>query len=184
MTSSMSFMFFGRKALFAAALMPAFVFQAQAQEIAESHLNAARAAIAAIKATDQFDSILPRAAEALREELLRKDPNLVEQINTVVNDKTVLLAGRRSDLETEAARTYARVFSEEELNGITTFYTSSAGQKLLSDGPIVVRELLKAANIWQEGIARDLAVEVGKELRTLVPPAAPVAETAPAKSGG
>ena len=180
----MSFTSFGRKALFAAALMPAFIFSAQAQEISDSHLKAARAAVTAIKATDQFDTILPRAAETLRAELLRKDPNLVEQINTVVNDKSVLLASRRADLETEAARAYARVFTEEELNGITTFYTSTAGQKLLSDGPIVVRELVKAANIWQEGIARDLAMEVGKELRVLVPPAAPVAETAPTKSGG
>ena len=180
----MSFMSFGRKAIFAAALMPAFIFSAQAQEIAESHLKAARAAVTAIKATDQFDTILPRAAENLRAELLRKDPNLVDQINSVVNDKTVLLAGRRADLETEAARAYARVFTEEELNGITTFYTSTAGQKLLSDGPIVVRELIKAANIWQEGIARDLSSEVGKELFKLIPPAAPVAETAPVKSGG
>jgi uncharacterized protein len=180
----MSFTSFGRKAFFAAALMPALLLPAKAQEIAESHLNAARAAIVAIKATDQFDAILPRAAETLRAELLRKDPNLVDQINTVINDKTVLLAGRRSDLETEAARAYARVFTEEELNGIAAFYTSPAGQKLLSDGPIVVRELIKAANIWQEGIARDLAVAVGKELRILVPPTAPVAETAPAKSGG
>ena len=180
----MSFTSFGRKAFFAAALVPALIFSAQAQEIADSHLKAARGAITAIKATDQFDTILPRAAETLRAELLRKDPNLVEQINTVVNDKSVLLASRRADLETEAARAYARVFTEEELNGITTFYTSTAGQKLLSDGPIVVRELVKAANIWQEGIARDLAMEVGKELRVLVPPAAPVAEIAPAKSGG
>ena len=180
----MKFMSYGRMALLAAALMPVFLSPAKAQEIAESHLNAARAAITAIKATDQFDSILPRVAETLRAELLRKDPNLVEQINTIVNDKTVLLAGRRQDLETEAARSYARVFTEEELSGISTFYTSSAGQKLLSDGPIVVRELIKAANIWQEGIARDLAVEVGKELRAIAPAAAPVAETAPAKSGG
>lgn len=180
----MNLMSFGRKAVLAAAFLPALLGSAWAQEIAESHLNAARAAITAIKATDQFDTILPRAAETLREELLRKDPNLVDQINTVVNDKTVLLAGRRADLETESARAYARVFTEVELNGITEFYTTPAGQKLLSDGPIVVRELIKAANIWQEGIARDLAVEVGKELQILVPPTAPVTEVAPVKSGG
>ena len=183
----MKFTSFGRKALFAAALVPAFILPAKAQEIVESHLNAARAAITAIKATDQFDSILPRTAEALRGELLRKDPNLVELINTIVNDKTVLLAGRRADLETEAARSYARIFTEEELNGITTFYTSSAGQKLLSDGPIVVRELIRAAEIWQQGIARDLALEVGKELQVLVPAAAPAVDGAAApavKSGG
>jgi uncharacterized protein len=179
----MGLMSFGRKAIFAAALLPALMLPATAQEIAESHLNAARAAIVAIKATDQFDAILPRAAETLRAELLRKDPNLVDQINTVVNDKTVELAGRRADLETEAARAYARVFTEDELKGIASFYSSPAGVKLLSDGPIVVRELIKAANIWQEGIARDLAVSVGKELRALVPNT-PAVDPAPANSGG
>jgi uncharacterized protein len=156
-----------------------------AQEISESHLAAARAAIAATDATDQFDSILPRAAEALRSELLRKDPNLVEQINAVVTDKTVVLAGRRADLETEAARVYARVFTEDELKAMAAFYESPAGKKLLSDGPIVIRELIKAANIWQDGIARDLAVEVGTELRALVPasPAADGAAPAPASGG-
>ncbi len=183
----MKFMSFGRKALLAAALVPAFLLQANAQEIAESHLNAARAAVTAIKATDQFDAILPRTAEALRGELLRKDPNLVQLINTIVNDKTVMLAGRRADLETEAARSYARVFTEEELNGIAAFYTSPAGQKLLLDGPIVVRELIRAADIWQQGIARDLALEVGKELQAQVPAAEPATDgtAAPAaKSGG
>jgi uncharacterized protein len=159
---------------------------AKAQEISESHLNAARAAIAATDATDQFDNILPNAAELLRAELLRKDPNLLDQINTVVTDKTIVLAGRRADLETEAARVYARVFTEDELKAIAAFYETPAGKKLLSDGPIVIRELIKAANIWQEGIARDLAVEVGTELRALVPasPAAADGAATPAPASG
>jgi uncharacterized protein len=175
---------FGRSTLaaFAFALFP--LQHAVAQEISESHLNAARAAIVSTDATDQFDNILPRAAEALRAELLRKDPNLVEQINAVVTDKTLLLAGRRADLETEAARAYARVFTEEQLKEITAFYSSDAGKKLLADGPIVIRELIKAANIWQEGIGRDLAIEVGKELRALVPASPAAAEGATAGSGG
>jgi uncharacterized protein len=169
-------------AAMALALLP--VHSALSQEISESHIEAAKAAIASTDATDQFDSILPRAAETLRAELLRKDPNLSEQINTVITDKTLLLAGRRADLETEAARAYARVFTEEQLAEITAFYSSETGKKLLADGPIVIRELLKAANIWQEGIARDLAVEVGKELRALVPSSPAVDPNASTASGG
>ena len=71
---------------------------------------------------------------------------------------------RRTDLEKEAALAYARVFSEEDLNAIAAFYNSEAGKKLLSDGPIVTRELFKAADIWQRGVARDLAQSVGAKL--------------------
>jgi hypothetical protein len=179
----MKFAISGRKAMFAAALLPFLAQGVAAQEIAQSHLDAARVAIKALNATDQFDRILPTAAETLRQELLKKDPNLSEQINTIITDQTIALAGRRSDLESEAARVYARVFSEEELKAISAFYDTPAGQKLMKEAPILVRELVKAANIWQDGIARDLAQNVGAELAK-VAPNLPVEEAQPAQQGG
>ena len=44
----------------------AFAFQASAQEIPESHIKAAKAAISAVRATDAYDNILPAAAIAPR----------------------------------------------------------------------------------------------------------------------
>ncbi|KXF76975.1 hypothetical protein ATN84_13380 [Paramesorhizobium deserti] len=148
----------------AALAVMAGIHAAQAQEISESHLAAARQAIAAIDATEQFDAILPRAAQALKAELIQKDPNLEDLITKTVDEQALTLASRRADLETEAARAYANTFSEEELKAISAFYGSPAGKKLISEGPIVTREVLKAANIWQNGIARDLAQSVGDVL--------------------
>ncbi|GGA83974.1 hypothetical protein GCM10011491_09290 [Brucella endophytica] len=148
----------------AAFAMIAGVNAASAQEISESHLAAARQAIAAIDATEQFDGILPRAAQALKAELIQKDPNLEEIITKTVDEKALALAARRADLETEAARAYAKSFSEEDLKAISAFYESQAGKKLIAEGPIVTREVLRAANIWQNGIARDLAQSVGEAL--------------------
>lgn len=155
-----------------AALVVAAPF-AQAQEITEAHLKSARAAIAAIGATDQFDNILPSLATNLKEELINKDPNLEAIVSATVDDKTLALASRRTDLENEAARAYATNFSQEELDQIATFYNSDAGKKLITEGPIVTREVLKAADIWQRGIARDLAEEVGKTLQEVAKAQAP-----------
>jgi hypothetical protein len=155
---------------------------AQAQDtntnnnITPSHLAAARAAISAIKATDQFDSILPGVAQQLKGELIQKDPNLESIIGAAVDEQALALAARRADLENEAARAYAVSFSEEELNAITGFYNSEAGKKLLSEGPIVTREVMKAAGIWQRGIARDLAQAVAEKV------VAAAAATAPAQT--
>ncbi len=151
-----------------------------AQDISETHLAAARAAISAIHATDDFDNVLPQAATALKSELIRKNPDLVELINTTVDEQAIELASRRVDLEREAAQAYARVFSEQELNDIRTFYESPTGKKLLSDGPIVSREVLKAGEIWRRGIARDLAQMVGQKIQTTV---APKEGAAPAGDG-
>ncbi len=165
-----------------------------AQDVPETHLQAARSAIAAIHATDSFDNILPGAAAALEQQLIQKNPDLEALINNIVSEKALELAARRADLEKEAALAYAKLFSEDDLKAIAAFYSSDAGKKLLEQGPAVSAQLIKAADIWQNGIARDLAQQVGEALQkaagTKAPApaaddaAAPADDAAPAEDGG
>ncbi|WP_454286677.1 DUF2059 domain-containing protein [Rhizobium arsenicireducens] len=129
---------------------------AWAQEVPAEHVQAARAAIAALGVTDRFDDILPGVSDRLKSQLIQAYPNLQDKISETVDSEALKLAPRRGDLEREAALVYAKAFSAEELNAMTAFYTSDAGKKLLKDGPIAMRELMKAADIWTAGIARDL----------------------------
>ena len=159
----------------------AFSSYATAQEVSPEHMKQARAAITAIGATNQFDSILPQAAEALKSEMIQKDPNLEALITSTVDTEVLALVARRGDLENEAARVYAKVFSEAELKAIGDFYATDVGKKLLSDGPLATRQLIDAANIWQAGVGRDLAQNVGEKIKATAPadpvPAEPVPAT-------
>lgn len=147
------------------ALSAMLVANSQAQEeVSDAHLSAARKAISAIRATDEFDGIISAAAAELKVQLYQKNPDLQPLISIIVDETALGLASRRTDLEREAALAYAKAFTEGELNDIATFYTSATGKKLIADGPIVTRELFKAADIWRAGIARDLAVESGKKI--------------------
>jgi hypothetical protein len=146
---------------------------AEDENISDSHLAAARAVVAAIHATDEFDKILPQAAAALKQTLIQKNPDLQDIIIKTVDDETIALVARRADLEKEAALAYARAFSEPDLTAIAAFYNTDAGKKLLTDGPIVTRELFKAADIWQRGIARDLAQNVGAKMDAIIKSQAP-----------
>ena len=159
----------------AAAAMLAGVSFASAQEISDSHLKAARAAITSIKATDSMDSILPQANQMLKIELIQKNPNLEEDIVRIVDEETLAIAPRRGDLEKEVAIAFAKAFTEQELTEIANFHNSPAGKKFLSDSPIVGREVSKAVDIWQLGIARDLSQAVGKKLAEVSPAAQPPA---------
>jgi len=159
-----------RRSTAAVATVLMLALPAGAQEIAESHLKAARAAISALGTTAEFDNILPQAAQALKNELINKNPDMVQLISQTVDQKALDLASRRGDLEREAATIYAKVFSEQELNEIATFYNGAAGKKLLQDGNIAFRELTQAAGIWQRGLARDLAQQVGEELNLKAQP--------------
>lgn len=136
----------------------------RAQDVTDEQIKAARAAIEAINATNGFDNILPNLAERLKTTLIQSSPNYQELITKTVDEKALELAVRRADLEREAATIYAKTFSVEQLNAITAFYTSDAGKKLLKDGPIASREMIKAADIWAAGISRDLNTAATKEL--------------------
>ena len=148
----------------AAALALAIVAPASAQEISESHLAAARDAIGAIRATAQFDNILLAAALNLKSQLIQANPDQEAIISATVDETALALAGRRGDLEAEAARVYANYFTEDELRSIAEFYGSEAGQKLLANGPQATRDVLRAADIWSRGINRDLTLEAGEAL--------------------
>ena len=136
-----------------------------AQEPSTEHLAAARQAIKALGATQQFDAILPNAAQGLKASLIQTAPNYQEIISATVDETALSMVGRRADLEREAASIYAKNFSVDDLNAITAFYESPAGKKLLETGPIVTRELLRAAEVWSNGISRDLTIETETSLR-------------------
>lgn len=148
----------------AATILIAAAAPSMAQDISDTHLAAARSAVSAMGATTDFDNILPQVAQALKSELIQKNPDMQSVIVEVVDQTALSLAARRGDLEREAAVAHARVFAEQELTQITEFYNSETGKKLLRDGPIVAREVIQAAEIWQRGIARDLAQQVSQEL--------------------
>lgn len=162
-------------AIVAASAFLAFSMPTYAQDVSETHLKAAHDAIKAIHATDDFDNILPQAAAALQAQLIQKNPDISQLIAKVVSEQALALATRRADLEKEAALAYAKLFSEKELNDIAIFYNSEAGKKLITDGPVATRDIFKAAQIWQNGIARDLAQQVGEALAAAANTKAPEA---------
>ena len=146
----------------------------KAQDVTEEQIKTARAAIDAIGATSSFDNILPGLAVRVKSTFVQASPNHESEINAVVDEQALALAPRRADLENEAATIYAKTFTQDELKSIADFYNSPVGKKLLADGPIATREVMKAAEIWAAGIDRDLRTESGKKLDATV--GAPVTE--------
>lgn len=141
---------------------------AKAQDVTDEQIKTARSAIDAIGATSRFDNILPGLANRVKATFVQASPNHEAEINAVVDEQALALAPRRADLEKEAATIYAKTFSQEELKAIADFYGSPAGKKLLADGPIATREVMKAAEIWAAGVDRDLRTESGKKLDSML----------------
>ncbi|WP_208438112.1 DUF2059 domain-containing protein [Bartonella taylorii] len=147
-----------------AAVFVVNIGMAYAQGVSEQHLDSARKAISAIRATDQFDSFLPNAAHDFKNELISDDPNLATSISDIVDKQALALAKRRSDLEKEIAHVYAKYFTQEELDAITAFYSSDTGKKFLTEVPNIARDAYSTFDTWRSALMQDLIKNVKKEM--------------------
>ncbi|BBE71813.1 DUF2059 domain-containing protein [Oharaeibacter diazotrophicus] len=137
---------------------------AAAEDYAASHIAAAREAIAAAHASEQFDAILPVLADQAKALFQRSNPALVQEIDSVVNDVALSLASRRPELERELERVWAARFTEEELKAITAFYESPVGKKFGENMPLVIQDSMRSAGIWRDAISTELVTKSRDEL--------------------
>ncbi len=136
-----------------------------AQDVSEAHTEAARKAMVATGATERLDNILPGVAARVKTTLIQNRPDIEAEISATVDEVAITLAGRRGSLEEEVAKIYTQMFSEEELETITVFFSSETGNKFLSQTPFLFRSIDQASAVWSRGIARDLTKEVGDKMR-------------------
>lgn len=148
--------------VFVISLAPSF-----AQEPSQSHLESAKAAISATGTSAPLDNILPIMADQAKTQMISGRPDIAATISDIVDNATIALAPRRGDLENEVAAIYAKVFTEEELKAIADFYLSDAGKKLLSEAPIIERQIKQASQTWGSGVRRDLSQAIGEKMREL-----------------
>lgn len=136
----------------------------KAQELSEAHLKAARAAIDATRSTDRLDDILPTMAQSAKSELIANNPDQNEMISIIVDEAAIALAPRRGVLEQEVAKIFANTFSEAELGEIASFFATEAGQKFLEQSPLLIREIDRAAQVWSNGLRRDMTASIREKM--------------------
>lgn len=154
-----------RMALLSGLLVFGSTLTVQAQEVSEEHLAAAKQAMKATGATERLDKILPEVAAFTKAGLIANRPDIEAEISTIVDEIAISLAARRGPLEDEAAGIYVKLFTEEELQEITEFFSSEAGGKFLRITPVIFRQIDNVSGVWRAGIIRDMNKSVQEKLK-------------------
>jgi len=137
---------------------------ASAQEVTAEHTKAAKQAMVATGATSRLDGILPEIASFTKAGLIANRPDIDAEISTIVDETAISLAARRGVLEEEVAAIYAKLFTREELEVISDFFLSDAGQKFLKVTPDLFRQVDEVSKVWRAGITRDMGRLVQEKL--------------------
>ena len=157
--------FISRMVVIATAFMMLAGAPVRAQEISQSHLDAALDAINSARAARGFDTVLPALAEKVQNQLIRLRPDLHKEIAAVVEAIALKLVARRADLDNDIARVWAKTFTEDELKVIAEFFKSPAGKKYAELGPRVIAESFQAVKGWSERVEAELLAKSREELK-------------------
>ncbi|MEP2741875.1 DUF2059 domain-containing protein [Bauldia litoralis] len=147
------------------ALAMGVVVPASAQEITQSHIDAALDALRASPASRSDDDLLPAVAEQVKSQLILMRPDLHSQISATVDTVVLALVPRRNDLDNDVARVWAKGFTEDELVTIATFYESPAGQKFNRIGPTVISDAFQVAENWAKRVREELLEKTREALK-------------------
>ncbi len=150
--------------LFAASSM-ALVPQSVAQELSADHVALALQVVQAAGAMRGFDSVLPILASQVTDRLIRVRPDLHREIAAAVEAAAIKLSVRRTELDGEVARIWAKYFTEDELETLLVFYESPAGKKFSEVGPQTVAESYQAVDRWSARVGEELLEKSREELR-------------------
>ncbi len=158
-----------RKLAFAGLLGVAFLatpLLANAQEISPAQLATALDVVHNTKALRDFDQILPKLSVQVENRLIAQRPDLSDKIIAAVQAAALKLVTRRVDLDNDAARIWAKAFSEDELKTIDAFFKTPAGQKYADLEGQVYTDTLNVVNQWQERLGDELLQQSHSELKT------------------
>jgi len=78
---------------------------------------------------------------------------------------------------------YDRNFTEEEIDGVVTFYRSPVGQKVLTKLPMIVQESMEVGRAWGEELSNKVIQKLKQKGYITLSPAAPPHPASPNTAG-
>jgi hypothetical protein len=149
----------------AAVLLALLAGPAQAQPATPAAIAAAKELLGLKGAAQMFDPVVTGVIEQTKGALLLTNPQLSKDLTDVGNQLRNEFAPRRAEIINEAAKFYAARFSEQELKDVVAFYKSPAGQKMLTQEPLVLDETFGFVQQWQGRIGEDVMNRFRAEMK-------------------
>ncbi len=112
-----------------------------------------------------FDTVIDGVFEHHRQVLLQLNPNLNNDLNTLVPQLRAQYAARRTEIHIEIGRAYAMQFTEPELRQILAFYKTPLGKKLIDAEPKAIDESTKRVDAWATKFADEAMAKLRDELK-------------------
>ncbi len=138
---------------------------ALAQQPTAAAIAAARELVELKGAGQMFDPIIVNIVEQTKGALLQTNPQLNKDLTEVSTALRGEFLPRSKELLAEAAKFYARRFSEAEMKELVAFYKSPVGRKMVIEEPQALDETFKFVEQWSWRVGEDVMNRYRAEMK-------------------
>ena len=146
-------------------LLAGLVLAAPAKAQDAQQLGLGREVLTAMKATENFDALIPTVMTALRPALTNGDVKAGKDYDELVPVLLKEFSASKSSLIDEMAMIYAKSFTAAELRELAAFYNTPTGQKLARLTPAMSQQMMVAGQRYGQQAAAQIAERMKDELR-------------------
>jgi hypothetical protein len=144
-------------------LLPAPAATAQAPS--PEALSAAKELLETMHYKEQVSAILPGIIKAMKPSIVQGRAEVDRQYDALTPMMLDGFQARLSELSEAAALVYSRNFSSEDMQAMTAFYKTPAGQRLLQKLPTVTQEVMIVGGKFGQSVGEDMRKKMIEELR-------------------
>jgi hypothetical protein len=112
-----------------------------------------------------FDPIILGIVNQTGSTLLQTNPQLSKDLNEVAATLRTEFSARRTDLLNEAAKFYAKRFTEAELKELVTFFSSALGKKMVTEEPQALDETFQFIQQWSQTVGEQVMNRFRAEMK-------------------
>jgi uncharacterized protein len=154
------------RALFVTALLAAAPSFAQtAAEPTAAQIALGRDVVIGSGISRSFAVLVPQYLDQIGTRLTQTRPDLIRDLNTVMEQIKPEFEKRVDSLVDQSARLYAQRMSEDQLKQVAAFFKSAAGVKYVETQPAVLNDLFVAMQNWSQQLSVDMMTRVREEMK-------------------
>ncbi len=112
-----------------------------------------------------FAVVVPQYLDQIGTRLTQTRPDLIKDLNVVMEQIKPEFDKRVDTLIDQAARSYAQRMSEDQLKQIAAFFKSDAGAAYVAAQPAVMNDLFVTMQAWQQQLSVDMMTRVREEMK-------------------
>jgi hypothetical protein len=112
-----------------------------------------------------FEVVVPQYLDQIGANLTRTRPDLIRDLNVVMEQVKPEFDKRVDEMIDNAARIYAARLTEPQLKDTAAFFKSPAGVAYVQVQPALMGDLFPAMQAWQKKMSEDMVTRIRAEMK-------------------